>query len=130
MMPDPRTPSPAPDTLSVDGAETPSELPRCLAVRSRAEQLHIVALWQVLGQYAPRVVHTRVITKRKMAVEELSVTVVGIPDGALADMVSRLSTLPWVLDAWFHTPTDSHAGYAQRRFCATRNPQGLQHHRV
>jgi hypothetical protein len=43
---------------------------------------------------------------RKMAVEELSLTFTGIPDAALVDIVSRLSALPWVLDAWFSSLAD------------------------
>jgi hypothetical protein len=101
-MSDPLAPHPG----TTDGADIPPRLPRCLAVRSRTEQLHVVALWQVLGRYAPHVMRTRVIMNRKMAVEELSLTFTAIPDEALVDIVSRLSALPWVLDAWFSPMTD------------------------
>jgi hypothetical protein len=89
-------------SLSLKAAIVVSDPTRSIGVRCRSGQLQVIAVWRVIGQYAPHVRRVRAVAHRGAAYEELGVTFGIIPDSVLIDMTNQLAKLPWVLDVWFY----------------------------
>ncbi|MFP3558741.1 hypothetical protein SB861_50025 [Paraburkholderia sp. SIMBA_049] len=80
----------------------PDAVPYRLKVRAASHCLRIVAVWQVLGGVARHTHHVRVRIDRRHGFEEMTLWYAAVSADVLAETVTRLIALPWVLDACFY----------------------------
>ncbi|SFU24005.1 hypothetical protein [Paraburkholderia aspalathi] len=76
--------------------------PYRLKVRAASRGLRVVAVWQVLGCEARHVTHIRIRLDHRHGFEEMTLWYAAASADVLAQTVTRLIALPWVLDACFY----------------------------